>query len=460
MPSVETQQNQSGDKTSNNHGQEASGTRRNIIYIGDYEYDVTEWKLRHPGGIQVFELYDHKDATDAFDAMHAESSKKMLAAMPRKLRASKALPKEDPMRPGMQVSAPSPNLEQLEENWHKLRQNIIDKGLLKRNYAYYAYCVTFDLAFLVASLYLLWHGWWLPSAVLMGIFWLQWSFMGHDFGHNQVFENRQLNVYSGYTIVGLVGTGYYWWRERHNAHHLITNVLDVDPDVINLPLFCWDEREIPLIDTMPLAPSLIPYQHITFVPMLILLRLYWLIDTVMFILRLRTHDNLHYRTIFRFEFFAVLFYWTWHTYILTWCPSWTARILWVVIAHGITSFLMASNVFGNHDASPMMDTNKRIPTAFAELQIYGTRNYCYHPFFFWLSGGLANQIEHHLFPNAPRNNLPKIAEEVRKFCKDNNMPYDEVPWTKAWFLVNERLAIIANKYNAYKAKQAKLAKTD
>lgn len=45
---------------------------------------------------------------------------------------------------------------------------------------------------------------------------------------------------------------------------------------------------------------------------------------------------------------------------------------------------------------------------YACLQLYTTRNMRSGIFIDWLWGGLNYQIEHHLFPTAPRNNLKKV----------------------------------------------------
>lgn len=41
----------------------------------------------------------------------------------------------------------------------------------------------------------------------------------------------------------------------------------------------------------------------------------------------------------------------------------------------------------------------------------------------WLMGGLDYQVEHHMFPTAPRHNLPLIAHKVRAACREHGVPY-------------------------------------
>ena len=42
-------------------------------------------------------------------------------------------------------------------------------------------------------------------------------------------------------------------------------------------------------------------------------------------------------------------------------------------------------------------------------------------------GGINYQIEHHLFPNMSNHHYPVIAHIVKKFCKENNIPYTHEP---------------------------------
>jgi len=41
----------------------------------------------------------------------------------------------------------------------------------------------------------------------------------------------------------------------------------------------------------------------------------------------------------------------------------------------------------------------------------------------WLMGGLDYQVEHHMFPTAPRHSLPAIGIRVREICREHGIPY-------------------------------------
>jgi linoleoyl-CoA desaturase len=45
----------------------------------------------------------------------------------------------------------------------------------------------------------------------------------------------------------------------------------------------------------------------------------------------------------------------------------------------------------------------------------------------WYFGGVANHIEHHLFPRMSHVHYPLIAPVVRATCKEFGVPYHEAP---------------------------------
>lgn len=56
--------------------------------------------------------------------------------------------------------------------------------------------------------------------------------MGHDSGHNLVSHNRIFDSIYG-VIIGnfCTGIGMCWWKDSHNCHHVVTNLVEYDPDI-------------------------------------------------------------------------------------------------------------------------------------------------------------------------------------------------------------------------------------
>jgi fatty acid desaturase len=62
-------------------------------------------------------------------------------------------------------------------------------------------------------------------------------------------------------------------------------------------------------------------------------------------------------------------------------------------------------------------------------QVLTARNVRAHPVTDFWFGGLNYQIEHHLFPSMPRNQLKAAQATVRTFCQAQAIPYHE---TSVW----------------------------
>jgi hypothetical protein len=212
------------------------------VTIRDRDYDVGKWKYTHPGGHQILEKYRGKDATDVFDAMHGEEAYQRLAKMP-----SKATPSPYPV-------------EEKQQKFRELRERLVKEGYMDRQPLWYAYKTISSLAIFAAGIYTGLIGHWFISAVLLGtistwllfdkcyphrtyhsdvdfcvvlgIYWQQSGWLAHEYAHHCVFNNRTMNSVVGYFIGNLtMGFSLEWWRQRHNTHHAITNVLESDPDV-------------------------------------------------------------------------------------------------------------------------------------------------------------------------------------------------------------------------------------
>ena len=42
-----------------------------IISIDGFDYNVSNWRLHHPGGAELLDMFHERDATDAFYALHS-----------------------------------------------------------------------------------------------------------------------------------------------------------------------------------------------------------------------------------------------------------------------------------------------------------------------------------------------------------------------------------------------------
>lgn len=111
----------------------------------------------------------------------------------------------------------------------------------------------------------------------------------------------------------------------------------------------------------------------------------------------------------------------------------TYKILLTVglLAAGIVFFVhqmlfglyLGSTFAPNHKG--MLILEKSSPLDFLRRQVLTARNVYAHPWNDFWYGGLNYQIEHHLFPSMPRNNLKKAQRIVKAFCQEHEISYYE-----------------------------------
>jgi fatty acid desaturase len=69
---------------------------------------------------------------------------------------------------------------------------------------------------------------------------------------------------------------------------------------------------------------------------------------------------------------------------------------------------------------------RQAPVNFLQRQVLTARNVRAHPLTDFWYGGFNYQIEHHLFPALPRNQLGAAQTIVRAFCAAHHIAYHEI----------------------------------
>merc|ERR1719265_2379355 len=82
------------------------------------------------------------------------------------------------------------------------------------------------------------------GGLLMGCFFQQLAFFGHDIGHNGVTHMNNFEEIFGICTVANAWSGIScgWWKATHNVHHLVTNSIEYDPDIQHMPAFAVDPK--------------------------------------------------------------------------------------------------------------------------------------------------------------------------------------------------------------------------
>ena len=98
-------------------------------------------------------------------------------------------------------------------------------------------------------------------------------------------------------------------------------------------------------------------------------------------------------------------------------------LCFVAIQQAVWGVYMGCSFAPNHKGMPMLGPDDTLD--FLRRQVVTSRNIRGGRFTDLLLGGLNYQVEHHLFPNMPRDNLRKAQPIVRAHCRDLAVPYTE-----------------------------------
>jgi len=300
--------------------------------------------------------------------------------------------------------------------------------------------------FIVAGVVATWFGNWIIGTLLFGLGYQQLGWLGHDACHHGLTPNRKLNNVLGYFFGNVLnGFSVNWWKNRHNSHHAITNVLDADPDVDNLPLFVWSEHDLDKVTDAGLATVIVPYQHYYFVPWTTTLKIIWSLQSCFFLYD-RESQNKSYIKALLMEKVTIALHYVLLFLVLRLTPSIGAAIFFLLGSEFIGGSAIALIVFMNHYACEQLQKIEGKDADFLTIQLRGTRNINSGIFMDWFAGGLNYQIEHHLFPTIPRHNLSKVKPFVENFCRENDLPYMSFSYWECLISVLQRLESVANTY--------------
>jgi len=283
-----------------------------------------------------------------------------------------------------------------------------DRGLLDRQYLYYAVKVSGSMLALAAGIavIVLVDQFWaqMLNAVFLAVVFAQFGFIGHDSGHRQIFRSAFRNDMV-MMLAGLVtGMTPSWWQDKHNTHHRNPNQLDLDGD-IEVSVFAFTEEQA-LKSRGPLR-ILVRYQAFLFYPMLLLTSLSLLGGGVAYLAR---REKVRYPAA---EVAVVVLGIGLYVGILfAFLPAWQAA-LFILVHRALAGLYMGSVFAPNHKGMPVLEEGARLD--YLRQQILTARDVIPNPVIDFAYGGLNYQIEHHLFPNMPRHRPHQARVLVNKF---------------------------------------------
>lgn len=300
--------------------------------------------------------------------------------------------------------------------YRELREQVVDAGILKRDYSFYVRMALFAFGGFLLSAYFLYQAatiqYTILWSVILAFFGVQIGGFMHDSGHSAIFRSSKWNDIAGYISCLFVAMRYKNWKAKHNLHHAHPNQ-EGDTD-IEIPFAFTDER---YKDAKGIQGFMRRYQAYLYYP---------LGSILAFSMRstgLRDYRK-HYAHDSKWEillFTIGLFIW----FVLPFFLFDFTKAIVVILMTNIAMGLYLMNIFApNHKGMP--ELAKGVKVSFLEHQILTARNIHGNWLNDFLYMGLNYQIEHHLFPNCPRNKLRLITPYVLALCKKNKLTYTSV----------------------------------
>lgn len=312
---------------------------------------------------------------------------------------------------------------------------VTEAGILQRAYFYYLLLVLFTFGGLFVSMFAIFrldnYFYIILACLSFTFFSVQLGGLMHDSGHRAVFSKAGNNDILGYICGAFLGMVYDNWKLRHNAHHAHPNQEEEDPD-IEFP-FIATSKEL-FQKKKGLERMLIRYQAFYFYPLGAIISFSNRLGASSYFLKKPFLDNW-----WKILIYALGIFFLFPLPFIIFAP--VKAILVFSLIH-ITSGMYLANCFApNHKGMP--EVRRGMKLSFLEQQIVTSRNVQGGYLTDTILLGLNYQIEHHLFPNCPRNKLKKITPYVKKICRDLGLQYSCVNFVETNKIIVRELHSVA-----------------
>lgn len=374
----------------------STSLQSNRLVIGGKAIDVSSFD--HPGG-NVIGYFHGLDATVAFESFHGHSkrAKRVLSSLPV-LEETIDSPKEK------RNAEEQDEMNRLLDKW---RREGLFQPRLWSTFVYGAVVVVSLFASIIHS-----ARYPISSGVVMGVTWAHCGFLQHMGGHHELGSWSLLvqNLFEGV----LKGGSASWWRNRHNKHHSKTNVIGQDGDLRTTPFFAWDSTLAKRLPEFALRT-----QAFTFLPSLAayVFLFSFTIRKYAIVKRLWGEVLL---MVFHYMLFTSAFY-------LSGCSIQSGLVCYS-IAYAVQGVYLGLFFSLSHFAADRLPPD----ATWMESSFKGTLDWSGSSFLAgYVSGFLNLQIEHHLVPQMPMENLRLIRGDCREAALKMGLPYREVTFVEA-----------------------------
>ncbi|CAM9346423.1 unnamed protein product [Ectocarpus sp. 8 AP-2014] len=393
------------------------------VVIGDGVYDVGKWAPHHPGGERNIVDISGRDVTDVFEAFHHE---------PRHRQ------KLEGFRIGTLVGyTPSP----LVQDFRALGQEIEDEGLFEIDPWFFIkrYIVLLPILALGAYIVMTYRGCTgiqLCGAGLVGFYWQQLAFLGHDAGHRSHTADRASDDFTAYCLIlPLLGIGPQWWIDSHNIHHVVCNDVHCDPDIQHLPFMAISPKffaslysvyhdKIMVYDF--LGRCLVSVQHLLFYPLMCVSRTFLYVQSIVFVLaKARAKKRVH-------ELLSYVIFFCWNAYLCSHLQGAWPRASYFLVSHAVSGILHVQITLSHFSMDVTEEPQYRNDEeGWVVTQLNTTLDVDCYRWMDWFHGGLQFQTLHHLFPKLPRYNLRTVQSRVAALAEKHGLTYHLYPFLQA-----------------------------
>ena len=321
-----------------------------------------------------------------------------------------------------QISRPAAPVK-AKPHYAELKSIIRDAGLLRSRDRMFWIWATFHVSALILTL----GGVKYASAnsntlilifmtVMTGFIFTQISLIVHDVLHRQAPRRHKRLQKPISLLLGNIGVGLSddWWEPKHNQHHAQPNHIDIDPD-IKSKFFKLDESQ--LANMSRVERFFARYQHVTFFGLINFQAWSFRQASIQFLMTKKRGKS----RIVGLLGIALHFVWLG---AFAYTLGLKDGILFVLISQVVFGAYNSSIFASNHKGMPMIQPG--VVLDFFTKQVLTARNLKGGWIVWYFTGGLGEQIEHHLFPAMSRFNLPAAQPIVEKFCEDKGVTYVRV----------------------------------
>eukprot|EP01134_Creolimax_fragrantissima_P004690 CFRG4690T1 len=384
-------------------------------------YDVSKFKLSHPGGVDTLLLSGGRDATQVFEMYHPFKVKELLHKYEVGALVSNELPTFlDPNEFFTTVKSRVENYFKQTKQNPKYNHWMIMRYLCIFGVVGLSWALTLYTDSLIAQLLLC-----IPlgfACAMVGLMPM------HDSSHFSFTHNPKIWFYLGASHDFINGASWLCWMYQHVlGHHPYTNIDGADPDIVT------SEKDVRRIKKSQPWYSFYVNQHI-YVPMLYaVLGVKTRIQDVSIIFgskmngAIRVNDSSHMQAV---TFWMGKAFFIAYRFLLPLALGMSlGRVFGLFfLSDAVTSYWLALTFQANHVvdevAWPEVDSKGNILRDWAEHQVDTTQDYA-HQSWFWnvFSGALNHQTTHHIFPQVNQYYYPEISPIVRNTAKEFNVPY-------------------------------------